>query len=239
MSLSEICKSVLQETGWPTYPSIASNSDGTAQQIFAIANTELKQLSQEKRWPHLEVEYEFLTVPGQAEYPWPEDFDSVSFGGVFEASQYYQVRGGMNFEDWARLRYGKLSSISTMRFRQVYREGVPTMVLSPTPTSVQTLVALYFSKDFARDVDGVSKRKFDQDSDTAKVPEDLVELGVKWRFRRAKGLDFSAELAEYSASINQRFVKYSAPADIIIGGNEGYDYMGITQGYVPDTGFGQ
>lgn len=239
MTLISICNDVLKEVGWPTYSSIASSSDGTAQQIFSIANTELRQLSLAKRWPHLDVEYAFSTVVGQAVYPWPDDFDAVAFGGVFDASEYYQVRGSMNFEDWARLKYGNLSSLSYQKFRTGYAtDGTPQIEITPTPDSVRNLIALYHTNEYARQSDGTSVVGYTADSDTSKVPEDIVELGIKWRFRRAKGLDFSAELVEYNTSLMSRFNRYKASQDILIGQRETYDHYGITDGYIPDNGFG-
>lgn len=239
MSLVSICNDVLKEVGWPTYSAIASSTDATAQQIFSIANTELRQLSLAKRWPHLEAVYSFPTVAAQAEYEWPADFDSVAFGGVFDSSEYYQIRGSMNFEDWARLKYGNLNNLSYQKFRTGYAsDGTPQIELTPAPDSARDLVALYYTKEYARQSDGTSIAQYVSDDDVSKVPEDLVELGIKWRFRRAKGLDFSAELAEYNNSVMSRFSRYKASQDILIGQRETYDHYGLTEGYVRDNGFG-
>jgi hypothetical protein len=236
MTLIAMCERVLAEVGWPVPSAIATNTDATAKQILAIANTELRMLSQGYEWPHLEVDYQFNTVAAQAQYPWPDDFRKLSFGSVFDASQYYGVRGSMNIERWQKYKNGLLGSLSHQKFRQTYVAGVPTMELTPTPTDVRSMVALYVTKEYARDAGGTSKEMYTADTDVSKVPEELVELGVKWRFRRAKGLDFSVELAEYNSQVKQQYAGYKALGDIPVGGGS-YD-DGLTSGYVPDNGFG-
>jgi len=236
MSLLSICKNVLAETGWPVLSTIASNSDATAQQIFAIANGELRALSEMFSWPQLEVEYSFPTVAGQAVYLWPPDFRVLAPQSVFDKNQYYELKGSTGMQFWELLKYGKLSSLGRARFRVTYPLGVPGIEMTPAPTGSTGMVAVYYSKDFARDANGASVPLYTNDGDVAKVPERYVELGVKWRFRRAKGLDYSAELAEYNNTIQTQFAKYTAQGEITIGGRRQLD--GITSGYVRDTGFG-
>lgn len=237
MTLIAMCQRVLAEVGWPVPSAIASNTDATAVQIFAIANTELRMISQSYDWPQLEVEYTFDTVADQTLYPWPTDFRKAVFESVFNTDQYYRIRGSINVEQWNRYKYGLLGSVSHLRFRQTYVAGVPNMEISPSPNAGETLVAFYISKEYARNNAGVSQAMYVVDTDESKVPEELVELGVKWRFRRAKGLDFSAEFAEYNTMVKQQFAAYKAPADIPVGGPR-FPVDGLTCGYVPDNGYG-
>lgn len=237
MSLGSICANVLSETGWQALTGIAANTDATAQQIFAIANTELKQLSKAFTWPHLEQEYLFNTVVDQASYTWPEDFRVAIFGSVFDTTEYYKVRGSINIEDWNMLKYGLLNQISRETFRLGYSGTEPTIELSPPPSSVRALVALYSSKYYAQDIAGTRKEKYEADSDVSVIPEDLIELGVKWRFRRAKGLDFSAELSEYNSTCKTQFARFRGSSEIAVGHRAPY-HDELYSGYVPQNGFG-
>lgn len=236
MAFKEICNRVLAETGFPQFSSIASNADAGAQQILAIANTQLRLMSQKHEWPQLEVEYSFDTVASQAQYAWPADFRKLVVGSVFDTEQYYRVRGSTTIEQWNSYKYGLLGSLSHQRFRQVYVAGVPTIELTPAPTDARSLVALYMTNEYARNAAGVSQAEYVLDTDVSKVPEHIVEIGIKWRFRRAKGLDYSVEIAEYESMIRQQFAGAAALGDIPIGGYALDD--GITSGYVPDNGFG-
>lgn len=236
MSLLSICKSVLAETGWPVLSTIASNSDATAQQIFAIANTELEALSEQFSWPHLEVEYNFATVAGQAVYLWPADFRVLAPQSVFDKAQYYELKGSTGMQFWELLKYGKLGQLNRARYRTVYPLGAPGIEMTPAPTGINPLVAVYYSDEYARQQDGTSVARYSTDTDVSKVPERYIQMGVKWRFRRAKGLDYSAELAEYNNTIQTQFAKYTGSGEIQVGGRRLSDVY--APGYVRENGFG-
>lgn len=239
MSLLSICQNVLSETGWPKFSSIAANGDATAQQIFTIANTELQSISEELNWPQLEVEYDFSTVPGQFVYLWPSDFRVLAPQAIFDSSEYYGLKGSTGLQFWQLLKYGKLGSLSRKRFRVTYPLGAPGIEITPTPETVEQMTAVYYTRDLVSSSGGSGARMYVNDTDVAKVPERYIELGVKWRFRRAKGLDYSAELAEYNATVKSQFTKYISPAEIPVGGRRWPDeYTGLTYGYVPENGFG-
>lgn len=239
MTLLSICRSVAGETGWPVMDAVASNSELTAVQLFAIANTELNSLSEMFDWPHLEVDYIIPTVKGTAVYSLPGDFRKIAFGSLFNANQYYRIRGSMSTEEWQVRKHGLLGNLSRTTFRIAYPAGLPVIELTPTPVTAENAVLLYYSTKHARDSTSVAVPQYTVDSDVSRIPERLVQLGIKWRFRRAKGLDFSAELAEYNATVNQQYTARKAPQDIPIGGRRySSDLDGVTSGYVPDNGFG-
>ncbi len=239
MSLLEICQNVMGEVGWPILGSIASNTEGTAQQIFRIANTELRNLSQTFNWPHLETEYNFNTVIAQTVYLWPTDFRVPAQQSLFNKAEYYALKGSMQMQYWQLLKYGNLASLSMQKFRTTYPLGVPGLEIMPAPTQVQAMVGVYYSNEYAKDEDGNSIPKYATDNDVSKIPEEYVELGVKWRFRRAKGLDFSAELAEYNDMVKTQYAKYLSSQEIQVGGKRyPYEDIGLTQPYIPPNGFG-
>lgn len=237
MTLKTLCENILGETGWPVPSTFAANTDATARQIVALANTELRALSERFKWPHLRTEYEFNTVVDQATYAWPDDFGALAWETVFDTEQYYRIRGSVPLAQWQRWQHGLEGQLSHHRFLQGYSSaGAAQITFAPAPSSVRAFTAFYYSNEYARGDDGASKAGYSADTDTSKVPERLIELGVKWRFRRVKGLDFSAELAEYNADVPAQFAKYVAQGDIPIGGRPVENEL--TDGYVPDNGFG-
>lgn len=238
MSLSSICRRVLSMNGWPVLGSIASNTEATAQQVFSLANLELEQLSQKYKWPHLMVEYDFPTVAAQTVYPWPEDFRIPEPDAIFSSDDYYRLRGSTQYQYWQLFKYGKLGSLNRKRFRQIYSDNAPSIELSPAPVGVEQLTSLYYSKYFARDEDGNDIPEYALDSDVSRIPEDLIQLGLNWRFRNAKGLDFGVALSEYNTVVAQRFAQFTAQGESSVGSRRPTDLDGLTYGYVPDQGFG-
>ncbi len=237
MSLLSICRDVLAETGWPVLNTIASNSDPTAVQIFSLANKELEALSEAYDWPHLETDYSFNTVDGTSIYAWPSDFRKSVSGSLYDASEYYSLRGSLPADEWHLRKYGLLGSIGRQSFRVKYVGGVPGIEIAPEPNEARELVALYQTTNYASTDALVIKEKYELDTDLSLIPERLVKMGLNWRFRRAKGLDFSAEIAEWRSTVQQQFSARIDAPDIMIGSRHTGD-NGITGGYVPDNGFG-
>lgn len=228
----------MAETGWPVPLAIAANTDATAQQIFAIANTELEALSERLNWPHLEVEYDFATVPAQTVYFWPDDFRVLAQQSIYNAVQYYGVRGSLPVPEWNMRRNALLGQLDRQAFRVSYPLGAPAITIDPAPVAAEACVATYYSKLYAVQNDGTPIALYMQDTDISRIPERLVELGVKWRFRLAKGLDYSAALAEYNSTVEMQYAKYSSLTEIPVGGLRRYDSWPLTEGFVPFTGFG-
>ena len=236
MSLLSICQNVLDITGWDYLSTIASNTDKTARQIKALANQELENLSRRFDWRHLVVEYEFTTVVDQAEYNLPDDYDKLIQDSVYNKEEYYKLRSSMTEHHWNAWRHGLLGSISHQRYRIVLNGVSPIFLLSPTPSDTEDLVLFYKTSEHARAEDTTPKTRYELDTDVSRIPEDVVQQGLLWRFKRAKGLDFSAELSEYNEMCRTRFAQTRGESDLPI--PNGVITPELTEGYVPDSGFG-
>jgi hypothetical protein len=93
------------------------------------------------------------------------------------------------------------------------------------------------TKNFAAHEDGTETLRYSADNDVALVDEALVRMGLKWRVKHAKGLEFSADLAEYEAVVAREFAAALAAPSVTVGFSRNPD-LPITPGYVPENGFG-
>lgn len=237
MSLKSVINDMLAEVGWPQFNAIASNTEATAKQCFSLINTELAALSERKDWMHLTTEYDFPTVNGQSIYPLPADYRSIVANSAFEKTQYYQIKGSIGVAEWNWRTNGFYGNLNRWAFRLLYSTAVPSIQFTPEPVDVEDLVISYISTNYAKAADNTPQPLYVLDTDVSRVPEVLVGLGLKWRFRRAKGLDFSAELAEYNSRVDALFSKYAGQADIPVGGRRWSEDTPLTPGFVPDGGF--
>jgi hypothetical protein len=78
----------------------------------------------------------------------------------------------------------------------------PTIEVAPVPAGVVTLE--YVSSYWVRSTDATLRPGFLDDSDVSLIPEDIIVLGMKWRWRRMKGRPFDDELTEYEAAFDYR-----------------------------------
>jgi hypothetical protein len=91
---------------------------------------------------------------------------------------------------------------------------------------------MYITKNIAKDSSGTPIPRFTQDSDEPLVEEDIIELGLTWRWRQKKGLDYTAEMAEFNGTINTRFAQQMATGELNVGGYTYNEFWPLTPGYI-------
>jgi hypothetical protein len=237
MTLLTVVQNVMDANGWPSPTTgVVGVTDQNMRQAYALCNKAVYAIATKKNWPAISKDYSFETVVGQSKYPCPSDFRGIIAGTAWNADQYYQLQGSMTPALWYRRMYNGTNSIPKSAYRISIDPNMPGFFnVYPTPESVETLAFMYKSNLWVMSSSGVLKWVYGADDDTCILGEYLVELGLTWRWREKKGMDFSAELAEYNAAIKDRFSSDLAAGDIDIGGR-GYDrYIydwPMTNGYI-------
>ena len=64
-------------------------------------------------------------------------------------------------------------------------------------TAGNTIAYEYVTKYLVEDSSSTAKENFTADDDTAILEEEILTLGLIWRFRKAKGLDYSEQFRSY------------------------------------------
>jgi hypothetical protein len=237
MALLDLVQGVCDEVGLPRPSAVAASQDQLARQMFGLAKKELKELSKGNKWPVLTRDYSFPTVAATEAYALPADYCKLVGNTLYNADQFYQLRGSVTAQEWMRTKNLNLGSLSRAKVR-VY--GSPLMLhIVPTPADVQNVAFEYITDAFAVDSEGTAIATYMADTDTAAISEDLVAMGLKWRIKHAKGLEFGTDLAEYVSAVKREFAAAVSLPAIVIGGKAFVDDPELSQGYIPDTGFGQ
>lgn len=212
MALIDIVQRVCDEVGLPRPSVVTTSTEQLARQMFSLANAELEEISKRFNWPQLTREYTFDTADGVAQYALPADYRKFLAETVYDTAHFYKLRGSVSPDEWQRTKSLNMGILSRGRVR-IYGNPLKLNML-PTPISAVSVVFEYLSKNFAASALGVEKTKFSQDDDVPIVDEALIRMGLKWRIKHAKGIEFSADLAEYEAVVAREFA--SALAQPII-----------------------
>ena len=64
----------------------------------------------------------------------------------------------------------------------------------------------------------VARGRFLADDDTSVIDEELIKLGVRWRFLKSKGLEYAEDFRQYEARVETAIVRDGAPARVNMGG---------------------
>lgn len=233
MPLLDVVQRVCDEIGLPRPSAVATSSEQLARQMFGLANTELEELCK-RDWPVLQREYAFNTVIGQEAYTLPTDFRKLLGQTLFSTTRYYELRASVQPHEWQRTKAFNLGTISCARGR-IY--GSPRKLhIIPVPSSIEGLVFEYATNKFVTRADSSLAGSYISDTDTAVIDEGLVRMGLKWRIKHAKGLDFGTDLAEYTAAVARDFAAELASPTYPIGGPRCNEEL--APGYVRENGFG-
>jgi hypothetical protein len=238
MTLLSMSQDICDTIGLPRPTAIATGTDQISRQLLGIAKETVEDLTAPD-WPIFAVPYTFQTAVNQDTYPLPSDYHHAIADTVYLATQYYPLRGSLTPSDWGRIKNALPSQIGRYKFRITQAAGSgPNFVMSPIPMTVETVVLEYRTQNRIIQSGGTHAITWTADTDMPIVPESLVKLGMKWRLKREKGLEYGDEFDDY---VIQKQTYVSQALDIgslSVAYRHLLDYPEIANGYVPEYGFG-
>ena len=229
MTLLTACQNALKEMGkWDPPSTIVSNTDPTAYQLLALANRAGRALAK-MNWQVLLSTHSFSTAASTASYALPDDFDRFSNLTAWNGSNYWHIKGPVTAMEWQVRQSSSIASPSGMN--TAFRIAGSLFYIDPTPTAIETVTYQYYSNEWIAN----DKTAFTADADTVLFPEDLLVLGIRWRFLAAKGDSFENEKAEYQEQLDLALARD--------GGRDAIRFSDATRprelgGNLPDTGYG-
>lgn len=182
-----------QELGIPEPSIVVGSPDTQVKQLLSLANREgREQVAAPTQWPQLQMKQSITLVNAQASYDFPTDFNSYIPDTIWNPSMRWAVAGPISPQNWEFLKSGLINTQPWMR----YRVWAGKIYFDPTPTTTnagQVVTIEYQSKNFCQSASGTAQSVWTADTDTFLLPDDIMVLGIKWRFLAAKRLDYGEE----------------------------------------------
>lgn len=194
MTALSIVQAVTTELGLSSPSAVFSSTDQQIIQLRNLLNREGKLLAREHAWTKLITEKTFTTVAAALQ----TDSVATDFGWYINGTMWNRTTdikfvGPISPEGWQREQALPSVSIITPAFR--FKAG--SVYLTPTPTASQTVAYEYVSNKWAETSLAVGLAAMTADTDVAKLDEELITLGVIWRFKKAKGLEYGEDFRTY------------------------------------------
>lgn len=224
MTCLTIIQDVAQRINLPSPTSAAQSSDPQIIQLVALANKEGEWQSN-KDWQVLTKTATFLTTAVQLQTTlstvapglkniindtiWNRDLRRPVYGPM-TAQRYQQVQAAVFAGPWNQF---------------IIQQD--QILFFPVPAAGQTCVFQYVTQNWCQSSGGTGQARFVMDDDVLLLREDLFKLGVEWRWKKAKGLEFAQEFADYEDFLADAFAR-DGSKDIINMGSARYDiYPGV------------
>jgi hypothetical protein len=215
MALLNIIRNAADRLGLPRPSAVVSSTDPNAVALLAMAQEEGKTLARRHEWQVLQSEHTFPTVISTSSYSLPTDFDRILKETVFNRTSRRRMMGDLTPAQWQETQ----ASLVTM-VNPAFRIRGGLFLISPTPSAVETIAYEYITKNWCQSEASVGQAAWVADTDTGILDEELMALGIIWRYRAAKGLDYAEDMANYELQVNNAILRDGARVRI---DTSGYD----------------
>lgn len=201
MSLLTIVQDAVDLCGLAADASVSNvigSSDPTIREMRALAQLEGDTLARFDAWRGLKVLGQLTGDGISTEYSLPADFHSFAPGAVmWLANRPDQPLAMVTSDDLLALK-----SSGTDPADPVWRIFGDTIEFYPALQSGEVVNLEYRSKYWIVDQDGVTRKaRWENDADYSIVPERLLMLGLVWRWRKTKGLDYGEDFRTYQIEV--------------------------------------
>jgi hypothetical protein len=236
MTLLTICEDAADEIGIPQPATVINNSDPSVLQLLRSANREGKTLAK-KPWEILKKEGSFTSSAAESQgllTTIASDFGRFSNDTLYNRTTKFKIFGPITDTQWQRLKASTASGI-----RSYFRIRTGKLNVHPQMTGSQSVFFEYYSKNWVDSGTGATPAVtdaavFNNDANTVVFDEELLTMGVVWRFLKSKGLPYADQQAEYTQALRDMLTQDGAKGIINMTG-------GVYEGWpanVPEVGFG-
>lgn len=215
---------------------VFASTDPQVIQLRTLMNEEGQILARggdgfDHAWRVLVTETTFSTTAAAAQTgAVPSDFGWYINETMWNRTTVRKIGGPISPEEWQRVQANTATSIFP-RFR--FRGS--SLLITPTPTASQTIAYEYVTKNWAQTSGAVGLAAMTADTDTALIEERLIELGLRWRYLKAKGLDYAEDYRTYQIEVGKAIARDGGRRRITLGDNA----MRIYDGMIPEGSWNQ
>ena len=217
MTLLTICQDAANEIGVPSPSTVVGSTDTTNIQLLAAANREGKNLVAGYDWQTLIKEEAHTTLAAESQGDMSTiatDFLRFSNDTMWNRTTDRKYYGPLNNAQWQRLKASVSSGITNY-----FRIRGNALLFHPAPPAGESVFFEYIGKNWAITSGSTANAtSFAADANTTVLDEDLITLGVIWRFLKQKGLPYDNQFQEYRLKLSEKQSKDGAKQIIRMAG---------------------
>lgn len=178
---------------------VATATDPTVSMLYGLAQVEGEELARYGDWRALRKEKTFTTVAAetQTDTPIPTDFAGIVDNTVWNRSARRPLYGPYDAVEWQQFKAGTNFPVTdgfTLR-------GT-SWLMQPIPAAGAVIAYEYRSANWCQSSALVPQSAWAADTDTALLSERLMRLGIVWRFKQARGLEWQTNHDDYLTEVD-------------------------------------
>jgi hypothetical protein len=225
MSLLSIVQDVCMRVNIPSPSIVAASTDNQILQMMAIATKEGEVLSNRYDWQRTTLETTFTTTAVQLQGTVSTIMPGLK--NIINSSMWNRTLRRPIFGPLTAQRYEQLQAANMVGPWTYFIIQGDNFLMFPLPGAGQVVYLEYTSQYFCASSLGVPQPKFLADTDNLLLREDVFKLGMEWRWKKVKGLDYSEDFNEYENMLSDAKAT-DGSKDVINMGDTRYDiYPGV------------
>jgi hypothetical protein len=235
--LKNLATNVMRETGYSPPSTFIGNTGQDARRMVAIVNRAGRQLSR-MVWQYL-VRDATVSISGTAIYSLPADFYQFISNTGWNNTGTDPLVGPVTNQEWQYFRNAVASTGIYYRFRifvQVAASG-PVQRLQVDPVNSATAISFvfnYHTDHWVASASATTTTAWVGETQDPTVDSQLLELSVRWRWLKSKGLPYAEEFEEFRRALNRERARDGGQ-----GSKLSMDAQYVTDvPNIPDTGVG-
>lgn len=196
MTLLTIVQDAADEVGWDQPATVIGNSD--ADQFLRLLNREGEALSK-WHWEILVKEDTFTLATSDQDYALASDFRYIIPSTQWNRDNKRAIIW-LNSQEWQFFKGWTTVNGLNLRARIRNNEFEFEQTILAADNG-KTIAYEYVSKNWTLSAGASAQQKFAVDSDTSVLDEELLTLGLVWRFKKAKGMDWTVDYQDYKQEV--------------------------------------
>lgn len=224
MSLLTIIQDLAAEFSLSSPSTVIGNTNKEIIQLLALANEEGKNLSNRYSWQVLTSESTHTSVATESQGAMTT-IAGTDFGWIKPDTMWNRTQNRKMFpvtdSDWQTMKSSGITGPV-----EYWRIRGGNLIVIPTMTAGETVAFEWVSKNWCESSGGTGQSRWADDTDTGKVDEYLMTCGIRWRWKKAKGLDYAEDFNTYESLVADIAARDGAKPNLNMGKGGGVSFIG-------------
>lgn len=229
-TLLDIVQNVCESVGIKSPNSVIGNTDENIVQLLRLANREGVRLARRTSWQELTKHVTFTQAAAASQGTLDssgilsdDDFGYIVEGSMWNRTTQLPILGNVNSRMWETLQAFPVTGPY-----QQYRIYGNTLYFDPAgANATDTIAFAYISKFWCESSGGTGQKAWAADTDVPILDDELIELGLEWRWYKAKGLDYAESFNEYEREVINVIGRNDGKTDISLDGSPQHRVPGV------------
>lgn len=223
MSLLTIIQSAADKIGVKRPTLVVSNNTPTIIQLLDYCNQSGDELMRSYDWQVLTKEKTFTSVASETQTDMvATDLDRFINETFWNRTQRRPFKGPLSPQEWQQIKATVVTPV-----REVFRQRGGDILIQPVPSAGDTFAYEYVSTQWRTDTNDTAIDSFSADTDKSLISENLITLGIVWRYKQARGLPWEGDYAIYETQVKLRAMRDAPKRTVDMANDAPYERMPV------------